>query len=325
MESSERARPDDADDTRADAGTDPLNAGHEGDLPGTNTSVRAHWRIDAVDGSVASTPDAPASEAVALVQLRLRNPAPVAQRVSVQNALDGPVLFPRRRGVPEAGWDREGFVGVVAAESERALGYACPAPIQTPPIALRRAADGEIDGQSSEFAADGSTPAAVVRTYGDSAPPAAVAHDAGCTGSDRAGRDAQRQPGTAESAPGSGDTGPVREAKHTAPESDVPSTSASTPSASASTPSAARPPSAVTTWLDEVEDGIARAEGLDDATVPAATAILAESGGLDPALDDTDQLAATAARLRSLAERANELAARADAVEVPERALRRLA
>lgn len=309
MTASERAQQDNADDADAGGETDSAGADHEGRLSGPDTSVRVRWRIDTIEESVDSRPDTAEPEQVTLVQLRLRNPASVAQRIRLQNSLEGPVLFPRRQGVPEAGWDREGFVGVVDAESERALGYACPAPVQTPPIALQQA-----EGSRQECGAESThhlTPEAVVRTYGDSAPPVAVGHDARYRGTQHGGPDAGPRSSEVQSRAESRKTAPPAEPETTGPGSGQvqPST----------------PPAPVTAWLDGIESQVVRAEALEGATVPEATAILAEGEGLDPVLDDVDQLSMSAGQLQALAERAGDLAARAETVEVAEQSLRRLA
>lgn len=312
MKANDRARQDNADNTDVGGETDPAGADHEGSLCGPNTSVRVRWRIDTIEESADSRPDTAESEVVALVQLRLQNPASVAQRIRLHNSLDGPVLFPRRQGVPEAGWDREGFVGVVAAESERALGYACPAPVQTPPIALQQAEDpADGSGSGSESAPNQPTPEAVVRAYGDSAPPVAVGHDTRYRGS---------QQGGANTGPWSSEVESTAESQKTEPSTEPETTDPESGQAHPPTP-----PAAVTAWLDGVESRVGRAEALEGATVPEATAILAESEGLNPVLDDVDRLSMSAAQLQALAERAGDLAARAETVEVPERSLRRLA
>lgn len=334
MESSDRERQENARRERVDVGADAEYSAsvEQGHLPGTDTSVRARWRVDVIGrngDSASGTPEPPADGTI-LVRVRLRNPAPTAQRVSVRNALDGPVLFPRRRGVPEAGWTRSGFVGVVDAESERALGYACPAPIRTPPIELGRVGEHDI-GDRSDGASESAAPAAVVRTHGDAAPPAAVAREVARSAGGRAAD---------ETAPQAADDGGVSreleavetaseevetesEAVETTPEPDTAKTEADPTAPDRGAESA--PPPAVTTWLDEIENRVARAERLDDAEVTAATAALTETAGLEPALDDAARLSNDAAELRELAARASELADRAGAVEVSETALRRLA
>lgn len=310
MKPNNRAHQDSADDTDVGGETDPAGADHEGSLCGPNTSVRGRWRIDTIEESADSTAKASESEVVVLVQLWLQNPAPVAQRIRLQNRLDGPVLFPRRQGVPEAGWDREGFVGVVAAEGERALGYACPAPVQTPPIALQQA-ENQTDEGGAESAPGHPRPEAVVRAYGDSAPPVAVGHEARYRGSQQDGPDTGPWSSGGKSTAKSSKTEPPAEPEATAPKSGHTQPSA--------------PPAAVTAWLDGVESRVVRAEALAGATVPEATAILAKGGGLEPVLADVARLSATATQLQVLAERAGDIAARAEAVEVPERSLRRLA
>jgi hypothetical protein len=64
---------------------------------------------------------------LAIVTGRLRNDADARKRVRVENALDGPVLPPRRRGVPEPGWDADGYTCRLAPGSTRAFGYVCVA------------------------------------------------------------------------------------------------------------------------------------------------------------------------------------------------------
>jgi len=90
------------------------------------------------------------ADGVTFVEVRLRNPGPVARRVRLANRLDGPVLPPRRRGTPEPGWDAEGLTVVVPAGGRRQRGYACPAPPADPPV----------ETVSVDPAADGPDPAA---------------------------------------------------------------------------------------------------------------------------------------------------------------------
>ena len=73
---------------------------------------------------------------VCLVRVVVENPGPVARRVAVSNRLDGPLMPPRREGVPERGWTDDGFEGTVPAEGRLPLGYACPAPAARPPVAV---------------------------------------------------------------------------------------------------------------------------------------------------------------------------------------------
>jgi len=123
------------------------------------------WSITSLDGGVV------------LVTVDLRNRSPVDRRVRVTNRLDGPVLPPRRQGVPESGWDDEGFEGVVPAGGRRSLGYACPAPVTRPPVAVTD--EGRADGDD---AADASAVAA--RELGDPRPPSDAIPGIGGIGED---------------------------------------------------------------------------------------------------------------------------------------------
>jgi hypothetical protein len=115
--------------------------------------MESDWSVSQIDGR----------DDVTLVTVDLRNPSPVDRRVRVTNRLDGPVLPPRRAGVPAAGWDESGFAGVVPAGGRRALGYACPASPRRPPVSV-------IDeGRSSDEPTDAVADA--VRALGDPRPP----------------------------------------------------------------------------------------------------------------------------------------------------------
>lgn len=322
---------------------DPIERGR---LAGAETSVRAQWRVDTVrrDAKPNAPPEELGTDQIVLVQVRLYNPDPVEQRVSVRNALDGPVLFPRRRGVAEAGWERDGFVGAVPAAGRRALGYACPASVRTPPIELDRAREGQRADESKR----------TDRNQGGRSRRRSGSHR-------RNGgrRNESRQ--TSEKARG-GHASENEDDSPLTPEAVIRTHGDATPPAavvwdsdrvavgesgrrpSRSKPSGGRddagsgaetvererggestPPPAVTAWLDDIESRITRAERLEDASVREATAVLTEADGLDPALDDAERLPAVARELRALAARATDLADRTDAVTVPEEALRRLA
>jgi hypothetical protein len=113
------------------------------------------------DWSVATLGD---REAVCLVTVDLRNPSPVDRRVEVRNRIEGPVLPPRRGGVPEPGWDRDGFEGVVPADDRLVLGYACPGPIDRPPVSVTDVGRASDDGDADDAVA-------AVRELGDPRPP----------------------------------------------------------------------------------------------------------------------------------------------------------
>jgi len=98
---------------------------------------------------------------VTLVTLQLESEQ--ATHVRVEHRLDGPLWPPRRRGVPAAGWDDEGFEGVV--DGRVALGYATPAdPDDADPparIVAERPPDDDADV----------SPETLIREYGSGTPP----------------------------------------------------------------------------------------------------------------------------------------------------------
>lgn len=225
------------------------------------------------------------SGGVTLVTLRLESE--VATHVRVTHQLDGALWPPRRQGVPAAGWDEEGFEGVV--DGTVALGYATPADPETADqpariVETRPPADGgELSPETliREFGA-GTPPRDAV----SSAAPTATVNDADVTGT-----------ATASAKHGDNDGGQ--------PEG---------------------PPPAVTAWLDAVEERLGDAETLASATsLDDATAAVAGVGGADEVQSLQDQLAADGETLRALARECNELAERAEAVEVPVETLARLA
>jgi hypothetical protein len=114
--------------------------------------MESDWSVTSLDG-----------RDVTLVTVDLRNPSPVDRRVRVSNRLDGPVLPPKRAGVPESGWNEEGFDGVVPAAGRRTLGYACPASARRPPVSI--VDEGRADGD------DADATATAIRELGDPRPP----------------------------------------------------------------------------------------------------------------------------------------------------------
>jgi len=104
------------------------------------------------------------ADGVTLVTARLRG-VEEPTRVTVRNALDGPVWPPRREGVPVAGWDDTGFSAVLDP-GDHALGYASPAEPSDPPARL-------VDTTPMPEGTDGlSSDHDVVRELGDPSPPA---------------------------------------------------------------------------------------------------------------------------------------------------------
>lgn len=246
---------------------------------------------------------------VTLVTVRLHNDTSVARRVRLQNRLDGPVMPPRTDGVPEAGWDDDGYQTVVPAETTVGVGYACPAPECDPPVVVtadERSTGDDDEARRPRAPSPASAPEAVVRRLGRATPP----------------RDAVPSPHT-----GPRRTTPVSSVEPAGqPPPSNTSEDDSNQSAVASGSSAdTAVPEAVVDWFTTVETRIDRADRLTDPSVSTATTVLDEVGGL-MAVDGLQQTVdADADRLRAVAERAETLADRAEATDVSQSALRRLA
>jgi hypothetical protein len=227
---------------------------------------------------------------VTLVQVELRSTVDADLCVRVANDLDGPVLPPRREGVPVAGWDADGFRGVVPGSGRLGVGYACPVstPDGGPPVGSDPAREspatvdgtdavsvellGPVDGTDSPSA----PVATAIRSLGRAAPPADAVPDVAGAGSF----------GT------------------TAGDATDPSIDA-----------ADALPAAVEEWLDAVESRVQRAERLTDASAAEATAVLVDSGGVDPLAGLPDAVAADESALRTVASRASAIAERAAATD----------
>ena len=261
--------------------------------------VDLSWTVDRVDG-------------VWFVACRLHNPTEVARRVRLDSRLDGPVLPPRRRGVPEAGWDATGLTLELGPDERRGVGFACPLPSprgpttdgdQTPPapdppVAITGCSPVDPDGPPST-----PTVADAVRRLGDHRPPRAVVTDVG------AGTDVAA---TSVTSTTDGDPGAVatEETEDGQPgDGDV----------------CLETTAAITAWVNTVEGRIERAERLTNADLETATAALERVGSAADAVDVAHQVDADVARLTRLADRASSLAARAEATDVPVEALESIA
>jgi hypothetical protein len=106
------------------------------------------------------------------------------ERVHVSNCLDGPVWPPRRQGVPEEGWDENGFEGVVEADGRLVLGYASPAEPREPPA--RITASEPENGDAGDTG-----PREVIRALGDPTPPRDAVAGGGDTAADSAPSEAR--------------------------------------------------------------------------------------------------------------------------------------
>ncbi|MFB6070337.1 MAG: hypothetical protein ABEJ76_04875 [Halanaeroarchaeum sp.] len=109
------------------------------------------------------------ADGISFVGALVCNRAPEPRRFRLANRLDGPAWPPRVHGIPAAGWDDDGFEGVVASGATLALGYASPA---EPPddAAPATVAWTEPAGESEAHP----TARAAVRRRGDPRPPADV-------------------------------------------------------------------------------------------------------------------------------------------------------
>lgn len=226
-----------------------------------------------------------AAGGVALVSVRLDNDTAADLRVRVENDLDGPALPPRREGVPAAGWDGDGFTGVIPADGRLGVGYACP--LGAADVASARAADEpasvEILGPVNDATGDASASdpvAAAVRSLGRATPPI-----------DAVPAETAAEPGTAVSRP----------------EPDRRREPAPTTAPGTSNPVAA--------WLDAVERRIRLAEQLTEASADEAAAAIEGAGGIDSVATLPAELGGDVGALRSMGGRIDDLAARAAAAD----------
>ncbi|AKU06404.1 DUF7857 domain-containing protein [Haloferax gibbonsii] len=288
--------------------------------------------------------DVTVDDGVALVSVRVHNDAPVDRRVRLRNRLDGSVLPPRRAGVPEAGWDDEGFEGVVPAGSTVALGYA----VSPSSTATRDTATADLDARpehavgidvlgradEAERASD-STPDDAVRTLGSARPPAdAVPVSSDLPPTTRESETPEPTPSTTSDA-SDGERreplpSPEPQTRSERPEPSEQPTDADVSAAVGTSEERGRgtdqslgsePPESLES-LAAFERRIDLAERLDGASVADAAATLSEA---DICIDALDALDADRERLRRLAARATALADRATDADPDVDALRRLA
>ena len=228
-----------------------------------------------------------------LVAVTLRNDTAVAVRVRVENGLDGPVLPPRREGVPAAGWDEDGFTGTVPANSQVGIGYACPT------------ADGDAAEVTPSDPGPNSDPDPGVPPVSlDVLGPADADEPRESDHVDDAVRALGRATPPADAVPASPTVGPGvrvadRRARHPGERPDSNSSGV---------------PDPVTAWLDAVETRIERADRLTDAPADEAAAVL-EGCGVDGVADLPDDLDGDIAALRAVGDRLEHLLGRATAAE----------
>jgi hypothetical protein len=253
-----------------------------------------------------------------LVSVRVENDGDAALTAALRTA--APVMPPRRRGVPEAGWsDRTVTVRVPAGDC-RGVGFATAQRPPDPPV--------EVVEQTAAAGADGvfadPDPDAVVRTLGAGAPPRdAVPVDAETAAPEESS--ATADPAATEPA----DWEWVEDATPTAPESgdesDADGGEAATDESDADGGEAADLAPPVAAWLGEVERRCDRVERVRPAApLSVATAALAAAGGREALVAEADRLSADARRLRAVARRAEALAERAETATLPRSALEAL-
>ncbi|WP_136589802.1 DUF7857 domain-containing protein [Salinigranum halophilum] len=246
-----------------------------------------------------------------LVTVRVHNTHAAPREVRLENRLDGPVRPPRRHGVAEAGWDDDGVTRRVPGGASVSLGYACHAPPETPPVAVDDRPVGDSD--------DASPVDRALRSLGDHAPPRAVVLSQSVDEVDPSGdRPSTASPGDSvdtgdRSARRSTETSP-RSVDERAAESNGQATARGSGTSDSPEHSV---PTVVAAWFRAVEARLETADRLAG-TVPEATPVVAAVGGragID-VLETT--LEADAAALARVAARADDLAARIDATDVPD-------
>lgn len=254
--------------------------------------------------SVSLTVDVTVSAGIALVTAHVRNPTPTARQVRVENRIDGPVLPPRRDGVPASGWDDDGVTVVVDAEDTVALGYACPTGEHEPEDPPAELADvGDPDGHVDDAVARTRRELGEFRPPRDAvpldgSPPVIDGHPITVGDSERRGSNECGSEPSGES--------PTENVIDEATTEEF--------------------PDGVDEYLARVAERVAVAEQLTDASVSEATAVLENCTADVPDLSDLpDRLGDDAETLLLLAECAETLAARAEATDVPVAALVRLA
>ncbi|EJN59691.1 DUF7857 domain-containing protein [Halogranum rubrum] len=256
---------------------------------------------------------------VTLVTVRLDNDTPVDRDVRLRNCLDGPVMPPRTDGVPEAGWDDDGFETVVPANTTLAVGYACPAPERDPPVVV--ASD---ERATEESAANAATPDAVVRRLGRATPPRDAVPLAAVEFSEAPEIPASDEPSHPDVSSVGVDceSEAIRASRPVAPVADDEQDAEDRPRP---TPPDRPLPDCVETWLTTVQARLDYAERLTEPSVSAATEVLADVGGLEEVDGLQASVDADAEQLRAVAERAVALADRAAETDVALAELERLA
>ncbi|WP_096394369.1 hypothetical protein [Halorubrum trapanicum] len=249
-----------------------------------------------------------------LVGVRVRNDGAVPRRVRIESRLDGPVLPPRRGGVPESGWDEDGVIAEIDPGDRAAFGFAALADPVEPPVEIANVEPADADDGRTAAEGESDLARAAVRDLESHRPPRRAV--AGAEAGDAVnGVDGDSVIGDGEE--GDGEEGDGVDGGARDGNADQSAVADPTPSAA--------DPDEIDAWFAAVEARIERAERLDDADLATATAVVEEAGGLD-AVEGLDEcVAADAERLKAVRDRAAALAERAEESEVPTEALEGLA
>lgn len=274
-------------------------------------------------------------------------------RVRLADRTGGPVRPPTRNGVQVAGWDGKGITLDLPAATARAVGYASLGDPREPPVAVEAIEPKpHMDSTRPEPATDqGTTPAGVIRALGEPRPPrdagAASRHQPAVTGSTPAHANADEDATTLPTVPGveppdapaTGATPSIPSPPDPPPRPDGPPAQERTEQVRAGAgPTRSQQATGVDddetetrladvqAALAETEARIERAERLADVSdLPEATDRMADAGGVAAIQALSVDIDRDVTALSDLARRAERLAARAEAVDLPIRTLRRLA
>ncbi|SEH36783.1 hypothetical protein SAMN05192561_10173 [Halopenitus malekzadehii] len=281
---------------------------------------------------------------LAIVTCLLCNDGPEAKLVRLRNDLDGPVVPPRRHGVPEPGWDRSGYTCHIEGSSRVGFGYVCatgldserrPMTIESVEPIKDEVGRRDTDGTGANAAAD-----RAIRTLGDHRPPRdcvpgieGPADRAGAAGTRRASADTNGEAvstaegGTAARADGSASTDGGTMTNEPVDESNVddPDLGPNTDGVGSGRAPDGTAIGTVERRIETVSAELDRLTVVSDADLEAATSAVAEAGGLDALESDVDRIAAEIETLETLRDRLDEVIDRHDRLDVPITTLRRLA
>ncbi|RLM68114.1 hypothetical protein DVK05_10145 [Halorubrum sp. Atlit-8R] len=273
-----------------------------------------------------------------LVAVRVRNDGAVPRRVRIESRLDGPVLPPRRGGVPERGWDAGGVTAVIDPGERAAFGFAAVAEPVDPPVEIASVepATAEPNGDDAATGGDADRVREAVRDLDSHRPPRQAVDGAGAVNGDGNAVDGDES-GGARASDSDEDEDETERARSGADagfddagsDDEADSIERAGEGDAERSATVESPPSAaadgVDAWFAAVEDRVERAERLSGADLETATAAVEEAGGLDAVASLDERVAADAERLRAVRDRAAALAERAEASEVPTAALEDLA